>query len=322
VSRLAARAEISKLAHRLGREPAYLGFLRDVPAEDLRRFRGALDELLFGQELRLLHRAAGLAHWLPDVLLIPLCRWVLGPLLTARLAGEIPARRAARIIMRLPPQFVARATSMVDPRRVRDVMQQMSVDSIVHVARALLQQQDYLTIGRVIEFLPDPAIRAVESSIEDEGEILQIAFYAESRNRMDHLVHLMPEEKVRAAILVLRDESRRALWPMVFALLANVSYALKRELGELAARQGEEVLGALVHAIQQEDLWPDVLPMVASLSPETQQRLARLPVLQQPGLLEGFVRAAAQDGLWGVVLSLTGLMHAELRTVEIGRAHV
>lgn len=313
MSRLAARAEVIKLSHRLGKDEASLAFLRDVPAEDLRRFRGALEELLFSQELTLLHRAVALARWLPTWLLVALCRWVLGPLLTARVAGEMPAHRAAEVIMRLPPEFVARAAAMVDPRRVRELMQQMSVDSVVRVAGALRQQRDYITLGRVVEFLPDESIRAVESAIEDEGELLKIAFFTESRNRMDHLVHLMPPEKVRNAILVVQDESRRELWPLVFALLANVSYALKRELGEVAAAQGQDVLNALVHAIQEEDLWVDVLPMVVSLAPNTQRRLANMPVLAEPGVLDGFVRAAAEDGLWNEVLSLTRLMKDELR---------
>ncbi|MGQ0622811.1 MAG: hypothetical protein ACT4QA_23385 [Panacagrimonas sp.] len=313
MSRLATRAELIKLAHTLGRDEASLAFLRDVPAEDLRRFRGALDELLFSQELTLLHRAVALSHWLPNWLLVLLCRWVLGPLLTARLAGEMPARRAVQIIVHLPPDFVARAAAMVDPRRVRELMQQMPVESVVRVARSLLQQRDYLTLGRIVEFLPDEAIRAVEATIEDEGALLRIAFFTESRNRMDHLVHLMPPEKVRDAILVVQDDARRELWPLVFALLANVSYELKRELGEVAAAQGQNVLNALVHAIQEEDLWVDVLPMVVSLAPDTQRRLANMPVLSEPGVLEGFVRAASESGLWNEVLSLLRLMNEELR---------
>ena len=313
MSRLAARAELVKLAHSLGEDESRLAFLLALAPEELRRFRAVFEELLFGQETQLLHRAGKLARWLPRWLLVWMCRWVLGPLLTARLAGELPAHRAAEVIMRLPPDFVARATAMVDPRRVRDVMRLMSVDSVVLVARSLLRRRDYITLGRVVEFLPDEAIRAVEAEIVDEGDLLRIAFHTESRNRMDHLVHLMPEEKLRAAILVIRDPARSELWPMVFALLANVSYALKRELGELAADQGQDVLNAIVHAIQHEDMWTDVLPMVASLAPDTQRRLANMPVLHEPGVLDGFVRSAATDGSWGVALSLVKLMDEPLR---------
>lgn len=73
--------------------------------------------------------------------------------------------------MRLPPDFVARAAAMVDPRRVRDLMQQLSVESVALVAKALLLQRGYIAIGRVIEFLPDEAIRAVEAAIEDAGNL-------------------------------------------------------------------------------------------------------------------------------------------------------
>lgn len=320
MSRLAARAEVVKLAHALGEHESDLAFLLALAPDELRRFRVVFEELLFGQETRLLHRAGKLARWLPRGLLVWLCRWLLGPRLTARLASELPAHRAADVVMRLPPDFVARATAMVDPRRVRDVMQRMSIESVVRVARSLLRRRDYLTLGRVVEFLPDAAIRAVEAEIVDEGDLLRIAFHTESRNRMDHLVHLMPEEKLRAAILVIRDPSRRELWPMVFALLANVSYALKRELGELAADQGQEVLNAIVHAIQQEDLWTDVLPLVASLAPDTQRRLANMPVLREPRVLEGFLRSAAANGLWGIALSLVALMETELRATVAGVA--
>lgn len=314
MSRLATRAEHVKLCHALGTGTETLEFLRRLPAEDLRRFRGAVDELLFRQELTLIRRAAAIARWLPVWMLIGVSRWVLGPLLTGRIAGELPARRASRVVRRLPPAFIAEAAAHLDPRRVRDLILQIPVELITQVAQELLQRRDYLTIGHVIEFLSDDAIRAVDELVQDEGALLEIAFYLESRNRTDHLLRLMPPERVRAAILLVQDKSRRELWPLILALLANVSYALKHELGELAARQGEAVLAALVNAIHEEDLWGDVLPLVASLSPETRQRLANLPVLAAPGVLERIVHAATESDLWGAALSLVGLMTPELRT--------
>ncbi len=315
MSRLAQRAEIIKLGQALDLAATQLDFLSIIPAEDLRRLRAALDERLFSQEQQLLRRAAAIARWLPLWSHVFLSRFVLGPVLTASLAGELPAHRAAAVVMRLPPDFIAEAVRYLDPRRVRDVIQLLPVERIMPIAEELLRRADYLTMGRVIEFLPDDVIRALEPLIQDVSALPQIAFFMESRNRLDHILRLLPEEKVRAAILLVRDETRRELWPMILALVANVSYALKRELGELAAQQGAAVLNALVNAIQEEDTWADVLPVVVCLSPETQRRLANLPILNTPGVLDNIIRTAVQEDLWGAALSLLGLMNEDLRKV-------
>lgn len=313
MSRLSTRAELLKLARVLGVEAAQLACLDNIPAEELRRFRAAVDELLFSQEQVLIRRAARIARWLPVWIQVVLARWLLGPMLTARLAGELPARRSVQVVMRLPPEFIADAIVHLDPRRVRDLIQMLPVQFIIAVAREVVQRHDFITIGHLVEYLPDEAVRAVEPLISDPGDLLQVAFFLESRNRVDHLVHLLPAERIRAGILLVQDASRRELWPMILALLANVSYALKRELGEMAAQQGEAVLNALVNAIQEEDLWEDVLPVVTSLAPDTRRRMANLPILNDPGVLDTIVRDASRADLWGAALPLVGLMDEPLR---------
>ncbi len=320
MSRLAARAEIIKLAQRLELQPAQLAFLAGVPSEELKRFRAAVNERLFDQDLRTFRRLALLARLLPVWLTALLGRYLFGPVLTGRIASELSAQRAVRVARHLPPAFLASVCAELDPRRIRDILQLLPVDQIVSIAAALLARRDYAIIARFAEFLSDEAVRAVEGLLKDEEALLEIAFYMESKNRLDHLIRLMPAEKVRAAMLVVQDPARRAQWPKVLALVTHVSYALQRELGELVAGQGEAVLNALVNAIREEDVWSDVLPVLVCLSPTTQARLANLPILRTPGLLEQIFRDADSADLWGPGLSLVRLMSEDLRRRVAGIA--
>ncbi|MGH8529582.1 MAG: hypothetical protein ACRETN_07050 [Nevskiales bacterium] len=315
MSRLAIRAEVIKLAQVLDLNPERLEFLKAIPAGELKRFRAATNERLFDQDLRIFRRLAVLASVLPAWLTALLGRYLFGPVLTGRVASEMSARRAVRIALHLPPAFLATVCAELDPRRIRDIIQLFPIERIVSVAQALFERRDFMTISRFVEFLSDDAIRAVEQVLTDEAALLEIAFYMESKNRLDHLLHLLPSEKVREAILVVQDPARRELWPKVLALITHVSYALKHELGELAAGQGEAVLDALVNAIQEEDTWADVLPVLVCLSPDTQRKLANLPILKTPGLLERVFQDADQAEQWGAALSLLQLMSEALRGI-------
>ena len=95
-------------------------------------------------------------------------------------------------------------------------------------------------LGTFVAVFPDDVVAEVEAAIEDEEALLKAAYFVESRNRLDHLVRLMPRERLRRAVLLALDESRD-LMREVASLIVNVSYALKRELGEIAAEQdGDE----------------------------------------------------------------------------------
>lgn len=312
MSRLTARAEVHKLGRTLGAADGSLAFLERLPAETLRELRLGTYEALFSLDQRLVLRITRLLRWLPVFLVAWIAR-LAGPLLTARVAGEMPARRAALMAQRLPPSFVADVCLHLDPRCAHDLIRALPTPTILGFAKELLRREDWITTGRFVDFLSDDAIRAVLDHIHDDEQLLRISFYVESRNRLDHVVRLLPPERLRGAILLAVDASRDIL-TQVISLIVHVSYALKRELGDLAAAQDEAVLNRVVQATHQQELWADLLPTISVLSVEAQRKVVNLPVLREdPSVLASILAAARAQRLWCDVLPLLPYMDEPMR---------
>ncbi len=306
---LAARAELIKLGRALGAAPEQLSFLSDQAPEVLRHLRVALSDRIFDERRQVFRALAGWARWLPAWLAAGLVRWWLGPRLTARIAGELPAWRAAAISRFLPAFFMAEVAVALDPRSARELIGLLPVSQVAAIARILLDKRDFVTIGRFVGLMPDEVVCEVAGEVADEGDLLEIVFHLESRERIDHLVRILPPERIHKAMMIVCDPSRRELWPKLLALVTNVGYGLKRELGDLAAQQGDEVLAAIVRAAQEEDLWADILPVVVCLSPDVQRRVVNLPFLLDAEVMRSILRAADESGLWTSLLTLAASMN-------------
>lgn len=312
MTRLAARAEVDKLSRALDLDPLRLAPLRELPAEDLRALRQALDERLHAIDMRLFRNVARLLRWIP----IWFAGWIarlFGPLLTASVAGEMPARRAARMAQGLPPPFLAEVCRYLDPRCARDLILALPIPAIVEVAMELIQRRDWMTTGHFVDALSDEAIRAVLDRVHDDEVLLRIAYYVESRDRLDHVVRLLPRERLRQTILLAVDPKREVLTEVV-SLIVHVSYALKRELGDLAAAQDESVLDRVVAEAQSQGVWADLLPVISVLSEPAQQKVVNLPVLRRdPAVLASILDVAHRDDLWCHVLPLIRYMDEPMK---------
>lgn len=315
MSRLAARAEVIKLSEVLGRDALQLRFLEAVPAADLRDLRAALDESLFRQQLPPLRRAAAILRWLPRRLAAFLVRHVFGARLSARLAAELPARLLVGMTPYLPAAFVAESVHYADPRRLHDAIQMMPLPISRRILQELLAQRDYMSLGRFVEFLPDAKLRAMEPLIADETVLVEIAFYMDSKNRLEHFLRLLPRERVRQALLLLRDPARRALWPKALLLLMHVGPALQSELAERVVAQGEAAMNALVFAVHEEGLFAEMLPVALALSPAAQKAMANLAVLREPGVIDNILRAADEENVWASQLVMLRWMDEERRAL-------
>jgi hypothetical protein len=313
LSTLAARVELAKLARVLGVEAERIAFVTRVPAEQIRRLREAVSDQAFDQDLAFFYRVARVFRRVPASLAAVLAERVFGPFLTARVAGEMPAAQAAGVAGRVSTAFVADACVELDPRRTRDFIRKVPVGIVVDVALEILRRGDFLTMGRFVDFVSDDVIRAVEKAIEDDVALVRVAYYVESRNRLDHLVRLFPIERLHRVIRSLADDAESPL-DEILALVRNVGYALQRELGNLTADHGEAVLSGLLRAAKERDLWSDLLPVFANLSEEGQRKVVALPEVRDPEVLDAVVRAADDNDLWTVVLPLVRLMDEGLRT--------
>lgn len=315
MSRLANQAELMKLADALDVPIEQIKFLADVPPEALRHFRTAMIDRVFDQQQLLFRWFAAWVRWIPIWLSVLLVRFWLGPLVATRIAGALPAWRAAAIAQHVPTEFMADIAKGLDPRMTRELVRLLSSQQVESIAKVLLERRDFMTIGRFVGLLPDHVIRDVAASIPDEGDLLEIIFHVDSRARIDHIVHLLPFERIQRAMLIVSDPNQRLLWPKLLSLVVNVSDTMKRELGDLAASQGEDVIEGLIRASEEDHLWGDILPVVACLSPDVQRQVVNHPALLHPKVMRHILNAANIGELWKDMLTLATHMDDAGRSV-------
>ena len=304
---LASQIEVRKLSTLLDQPASSLADLTAYPPEALRQLRHLCEEKCFASDRSRFHRWAQWSSLVPPPLMAVLARRA-GPLLTARIATEMPSHRGAAIARRLPAPFLAKVCQHLDPQRSRELIRELPPTLLVDTALTLIDDGAFMLLGRVADALEDDATRAVMDAVVEDGNLLRIALFMESRTRLDHLVRLLPRERLARAVLLATDPDNDLMLEVI-ALLGNLGYELKHQLGDLVANQPATVLARIIQVAEQHQLWPDLVPVIAELSPATQQRLLELPVLrQQPEILGHIITAADRHGLWSRLLPLVGMM--------------
>ncbi len=275
MSRLAVRAELIKLARVLGTDPKSVQFLDRLPPETLRGLREQVTASLYDRQMLVLKRIAAASRLLPVPLLAAIAEKVFGPLLCARVAGLIAPERAIDISARLSTPFLTDVTIELDPRRAADLVASFPVDRVVEIALTLLERGEYVTMGRFVDVLRKSAVEAVLKKVKDDAALLHTAFMIESKVKLNEVVGLLSEKRLRE-IIQAAATSQDDLWPEALSLMAGVDARLQRRMGDLVADMDEAVISSMIHSAQRNDLWPLLLPFLAMLSEKSLQRLLRL----------------------------------------------
>lgn len=303
---LEGHAEVMKLARLLGTPVERLVYLEALEPAGVRLLRERATDSLYAADGHRFRRVA-LASRLPPVALTTfIAEHAFGPLLCARVAGLLDTRLAVEIAMRLPTTFVADLAAQLDPRRARDLIAALPPHRIAEVAAELTVRREHIAMGRFVGFMTDAAIVACFGVIDD-ASLLWISYFVEAKERLDHVVGLLDEQRVRSAI---RAATGADLWPQALDLLTRVSSGRAGSLADLAALEPDVVLDGMVATAQRDGLWDVVLPVTRHMSPAGRERFARLPSLQAPAVLAEIVRAAAVEDRWLDLLPLAALLPA------------
>ncbi|TSD95320.1 hypothetical protein FOS14_18340 [Skermania sp. ID1734] len=312
MSRLAADAELVKLANLFGVDQSEVAFLSPLDAEPLRLLREAVAEHLLEEDRPLLRRLARIAERLPS----RAGGWLathISPVISAGIVVDIPARRGALLAKHVDPVLLADVCVHLDPRRARDLIQLLPVTKIVDIALELDSRDDFVTMSRFVDFLSDDTILAVEEAISDETRLLRIAFLMESKNRVDHIFRMLPSERIQRLLMRIQEDPE-GLIAEFLSLLVHVSYGFKRELGDILAAQDDQLIDAYISAVDRRDLWADVLPVVSAMSPQSQERVVQLAPLRDEAVQANILRTADKFEMWGLVLPLVAQMGDENRS--------
>jgi hypothetical protein len=191
----AVQAEILKLARLLGRDPAQLVYLTQVPHDDLCTLREQVTESLFTQHEAVLRRLAAASRLLPVSLVASLSRSTFGPVLSALIAGLMEPDRADEVGANLPTEFVADIAVELDPRRASGVISRIPADRILQVTRELARRKEYVTMGRFVGHLDDEALAGAINELNDE-ELLETFVVMEDPPDLERLAELTDRDRI------------------------------------------------------------------------------------------------------------------------------
>ena len=196
---MSAQAEILKLARLLNTEPEQLGYLAKVDAADLRVLRERATDRLYDADLERLERIAAASKLLPNALVATIGQRVFGALLCARLSGLLDTDKAVDVAKRLQRTFLADIAVEMDPRRASDVISRLPTELVVAAATVLESRGEWVAMGRFVGHLNAPTLAACIATLRPET-ILRTAFVLEERDRLDEIVALMPEDRLRELV--------------------------------------------------------------------------------------------------------------------------
>lgn len=257
-----ARPEILKLARLLRVTPGSLGFLEQVGDEELEQFRTQVTDVLFDSNTGTLKRLAGAARLLPSAVLAKIAEAVFGPLLCARIAGLIDPVKAAEVAKRLSPVFLADVAVELDPRRARGVISTLPPRLIAPVAAELAARQDWITLGRFVGSLPDPALAACLAQL-GESDLLRIALVVEDAYAIPRVVELLSAAR-RERLLLAAGEHQ--LWRELLSFAKVLSAEAQRAVAEVARTLSPQVRATIVEEAERHGVLADLGPIADALT--------------------------------------------------------
>ena len=215
---LRSKAEVMKLARLLNREPEQLAYLERLGHEDVKRLREQVTDMLFDAHDATLQRLVSASRLLPVGLVAMIGEHAFGPTLSARVAALLDPGRAVDMADKLPTEFLAEIAIDIDPRRASQLIARIPPEQIEKVTRELVRRGEYVTMGRFVGHLSEPALRASVAVIDD-ATLLRTAFVLEDRDRIDALADLVGEDRIAGLIEVAEKEG---LWAEALDLLINL----------------------------------------------------------------------------------------------------
>ncbi len=312
MSRLEHLAETIKLSRLLGVPEGRLALLSELDHTTLRAMRERLGDTFLDDTRPLLQRAVKASRLLPIALIAKVGQRVFGPVLCAHMASLMEPTRAVEIALRMPDEFLADVSAILEPRRAEALIRAIPAARVVAAARILAARGDHVTLARFVGFLPDATIRAVIEAVPSDEALLRTAFFLESKSALDRLVGLVPPDRLRGVVALVASAGAE-LWTEALSLMTHVGERWQGHIGDLTAAQGEAALGQMLDTTHRLELWPQVIPLIAAMSEPSQRRLLALDAVRTPGVVRAIVRAADRVAAWPRLMPIVLHMEEDLR---------
>lgn len=297
MTEIARDAELHKLARLLQTNRDALDFLADQPVADLQQLREGLTDALFREYRPAFAGFARVSSRLPLGIAARIAERVLGPVLSGRIAGEMPPERAVAMANRLSNDFLADTCLHMEPQRAREIIRRFPLERSVIVTRLLLTRGEYITMGQFVDVLPRATLLAATDDIESPLALLRIAFFVENSGQLETvLAHLSNAQ--RGALL--RTAADEHLWPEVLNTLSLVAGQTRTELARQALTEDAAIVDSLIRAAATHDLWPQLLSLGRALDDATEARFASQPAFSESEVICSIAESVVRHDLWAL----------------------
>lgn len=306
------QAELIKLARLSRCAPESLDFLKSLDVATLRKLRESVAYLVVEDHRKFFSRVVVASKLLPMPLLALIGERSLGPLLCARVAGEMPVPRAIDIAKHFNPPFMAKTALYMETQKICDMTAALPIARVIAVTHELIAMREFIILGDLVDCLPLNLVSKVLATIHNGEALLRSAFYVENPERLVAMLDVLTDSTLRSLIRTAADE-KLDLWPHALTLMSVVPVVWQEKLVNMAVDDDDETLASMVSGVARHDLWHIVMPLLDLMKESGRQRLVNLPLFGNDKTIRHLLQAAEQHSLWPWLLPLTPLMNADLR---------
>lgn len=299
------QAELLKLGRLLESDENQLTFLDGQDLGALAAFRSSVSSFFYSQHQDSYQRLAGISKLVPTGASAKLATSVLGSVLAAGIASELPAERAIKLADKLPDEFLAKLCIHLEPSQSRELLAAMPDKIVSRVAQTLLAMDEHITLARFVAVITPSALAAITATVDSGEAMVKIALYLEDKSKLDTLLALLSQDQQRATVKAATDHE---LWPAVLSLNGHVNTELRGRMGNMVAEQGEAVLSHLIEVASEQRLWTNLLQAVNAMDNQHQQNIVNLETLRETPVMESLVSTVTEENSWDELLDLLPLM--------------
>jgi hypothetical protein len=300
VPSLVAHTEVAKLERELGVTDHRLEFLTGMDPVELARLRDLISHALFSRHETRFQTLAALTRAMPTAITAKVAEYALGAMLSARVANALDPNQAIRLANGLSPEFLTEVSRSLDPARSAKIITGLPRKLILDVGRRLLEQQEFLTLGRFVSVVTlEDALAVIEAATP--SQVLQTALMTEDRSALDAIVRRLADDRVAE---VVRTATASKSFDDALALLSVLSQESKDRLIRFALDQPAKRINGLIEAVLRNDAWADVLPSLTSLPDNVVHHVINVPTTLDPDVLSAMVQHARDLDLGAVLVPL------------------
>lgn len=279
-----AHAEVLRIANLMGVGEEDLAFLEPLSAEALYEFRQQLIEIYF-EENPALKRFAKLAGVMPSAVIAKLTVDAIGPVLSARVVGEVDTKTAINVLKRVSIDFLCDTAIQADPRRIKPLFSESPTDIAKEIADELVRRKEYVAIGVLIAFVENEVMEHALQNASDI-DVLFSSFMVEEKDRLADGISMLSDERLASIIHTAADEG---MWLEALDLMSHLETDEFRRVASQAMSLDKKTLGAMLEFATDNELLYIMAPAICLADDPTraiETLLATTPKLKKALLAE------------------------------------